>query len=85
MLLEKINALLLYELLVVITDESSLPPKPDPCKEVCNILVKIADLGNACWTVSGTPKMVYPRRSIVSWRMGVWVACVDVDRSTVDL
>ena len=26
--------------------------KPDPCKEVCDINVKIADLGNACWTVS---------------------------------
>ena len=64
----KINAILLlfFELPVFVTDESSLPPKPDPCKEVCNILVKIADLGNACWTVSGTPKMVYARQSIVS-------------------
>ena len=26
--------------------------RPDPCKEVCDINVKIADLGNACWTVS---------------------------------
>ena len=25
---------------------------PDPCKEICDIPVKIADLGNACWTVS---------------------------------
>ncbi|VEL22538.1 unnamed protein product, partial [Protopolystoma xenopodis] len=24
--------------------------QPDPSKEVCDILVKIADLGNACWT-----------------------------------
>lgn len=36
----------------VLTEASSLPLKPDPCKEPCNILVKIADLGNACWTVS---------------------------------
>ncbi len=26
--------------------------KPDPTKEVCDMDVKIADLGNACWTVS---------------------------------
>lgn len=26
--------------------------KPDPSREECDITVKIADLGNACWTVS---------------------------------
>lgn len=26
--------------------------QPDPVREVCDIMVKIADLGNACWTVS---------------------------------
>ncbi len=25
---------------------------PDPMREDCDILVKIADLGNACWVVS---------------------------------
>ena len=25
--------------------------RPDPVHEVCDIQVKIADLGNACWTV----------------------------------
>jgi hypothetical protein len=26
--------------------------RPDPVREVCDIQVKIADLGNACWVVS---------------------------------
>jgi serine/threonine-protein kinase SRPK2 len=31
-------------------DTKSSSPKPDPCKEICDLSVKIADLGNACWT-----------------------------------
>lgn len=26
--------------------------RPDPAKEICDIQIKIADLGNACWIVS---------------------------------
>ena len=33
-------------------DLSSYLYNPDPCVEPCDIQVKIADLGNACWTVS---------------------------------
>lgn len=36
----------------VITDKNSLN-RPDPVRQICDIPVKIADLGNACWTVSG--------------------------------
>jgi len=28
-----------------------LTTRPDPTKDVCKIPIKIADLGNACWTV----------------------------------
>ena len=34
------------------TDKLSNANKPDPVREICDIPVKIADLGNACWTVS---------------------------------
>jgi len=37
----------------------SVRTRPDPTKEVCRIPVKIADLGNACWTV-GTIVYNYP-------------------------
>lgn len=29
-----------------------LSARPDPVKEICDIQIKIADLGNACWVVS---------------------------------
>lgn len=35
----------------VITDKNS-QNRPDPVRQICDIPVKIADLGNACWTVS---------------------------------
>ena len=37
---------------VIVVVAGSVGKHPDPCKEVCDIPVKIADLGNACWTVS---------------------------------
>jgi hypothetical protein len=33
-------------------DAKQLVNQPDPVREVCDIKVKIADLGNACWLVS---------------------------------
>ena len=33
-------------------NERSVSRRPDPSREVCDINVKIADLGNACWIVS---------------------------------
>ena len=35
-----------------VPDQRTLEKRPDPVREVCDILVKIADLGNACWVVS---------------------------------
>lgn len=26
--------------------------RPDPVRDICDLPVKLADLGNACWTVS---------------------------------
>lgn len=33
-------------------DAKQLVNQPDPVHDVCDIKVKIADLGNACWSVS---------------------------------
>lgn len=33
-------------------EQPSTEPKPNPVHDVCDIKVKIADLGNACWVVS---------------------------------
>lgn len=39
--------------LVLFTGGKTAPgARPDPVREECDIPVKIADLGNACWTVS---------------------------------
>jgi len=32
-----------------VPDQRTLEKRPDPVREVCDMLVKIADLGNACW------------------------------------
>ena len=32
-------------------DAKQLVSQPDPVHEVCDVKVKIADLGNACWSV----------------------------------
>lgn len=37
-----------------VPDQRMVEKRPDPVREVCDILVKIADLGNACWVVSNT-------------------------------
>lgn len=37
-----------------------LVKKPDPSREECDITVKIADLGNACWTVSSFLLALFP-------------------------
>ena len=40
---------------------SLLDKRPDPVREVWpDMLVKIADLGNACWVVSGYELMTFP-------------------------
>ena len=41
------------------------PIKPDPSKQVCDIPVKIADLGNACWTVSANVHMLWSKNPIM--------------------
>jgi hypothetical protein len=38
---------------------------PDPAFDVCDINVKIADLGNACWTVNCWPRAVSSKPTLV--------------------
>lgn len=37
--------------IIILENDKPSDRKPDPVHEVCDISVKIADLGNACWVV----------------------------------
>ena len=40
---------------------------PDPSHEPCEVNVKIADLGNACWTVSQRKKILPFSRHLITF------------------
>lgn len=48
----------------VITDKNSLN-RQDPVRQICDIPVKIADLGNACWTVSSSERERERERNVL--------------------
>ena len=45
-----------------VPDQRTLEKRPDPVREVCDMLVKIADLGNACWVVSNTFSFLFEKK-----------------------
>ena len=42
-----------------VSDYRTTEKRPDPVREVCDLQVKIADLGNACWVVSLSAPVVH--------------------------